>query len=103
MAAFHGSAAIGAAWVRLFADAAPPAAPSVPELAIAVDAQRRRAGVGSALLERLLAVLTTRGHAFVDLSVAGENEVARRLYQRFGFVEVHRAEDGRSWMRRPVG
>lgn len=80
---------IGAAWLRLM----PPTSPiynfvnsRVPELAIAVAPDCLGLGVGSALLDQLLAAAKER-YTAVALSVRSGNP-ARRLYERFGFTVV---------------
>jgi [ribosomal protein S18]-alanine N-acetyltransferase len=55
---------------------------------IAVRRDRQHAGVGTALLADLLAEAARRGARRVLLEVAVDNEPARRLYQRYGFVPV---------------
>jgi ribosomal-protein-alanine N-acetyltransferase len=57
---------------------------------IAVRRDRQRAGVGRALLDDLLAEADRRGATHVLLEVAVDNEPARTLYRRYGFVEVGR-------------
>jgi GNAT superfamily N-acetyltransferase len=82
---------IGAAWSRLFnrgdrgfgyVDA------DTPELSVAVSAQERGNGVGTALLQSLIDVAPR-----ISLSVDSRNPVAR-LYERLGFVIV--SQDGTS-------
>ena len=53
-------------------------------LAVAPAAQGK--GVGKALVEGAVEEATRRGAKKVTLRVLGENEVARRLYERCGFV-----------------
>ncbi len=55
-------------------------------LMVAVDPGRRRAGVGKALMAAFLA--GRRGRVFLE--VRPSNTAARRLYERFGFVETGR-------------
>jgi ribosomal protein S18 acetylase RimI-like enzyme len=83
----------GAAWVRMltgdragygYVD------DSTPELAIAVAPGARGAGLGTALLTRLLAEVRPLFGA-VSLSVRADNP-ARRLYTRLGFVPVAGSE-----------
>ncbi|WP_431965843.1 N-acetyltransferase family protein [Nocardia sp. bgisy134] len=79
----------GAAWVRLLtgADAAYGYVDdATPELAIAVAPRARGTGLGTAMLERLIADAAGPFPA-MSLSVREDNP-ARRLYQRLGFVEV---------------
>ena len=53
---------------------------------IAVRRDRRSEGTGSRLLERVLAVLDSRGVGSVKLEVREENDQAQALYRRYGFV-----------------
>ena len=59
-------------------------------LMIAVQPDRRRAGVGAALLEALMLSLLEHGVAALFLEVGHDNIAARALYQRFGFRQVAR-------------
>jgi ribosomal-protein-alanine N-acetyltransferase len=54
--------------------------------AIAVRKDRRGRGVGTRLMSELLKALRGLGAAVVRLEVKTENEMAQRLYRRFGFV-----------------
>ena len=48
----------------------------------------RKLGIGSALVHSLLATARARpGVVLVQLTVSNHNDAAKRLYQRFGFVE----------------
>ncbi|MEU2253692.1 GNAT family N-acetyltransferase [Nocardia xishanensis] len=79
----------GAAWVRLFTGANAAYGyvdDATPELAIAVAPSARGTGLGTAMLERLVADAAGRYPA-MSLSVREENP-ARRLYQRLGFADV---------------
>jgi ribosomal protein S18 acetylase RimI-like enzyme len=96
MIASRAGEAVGAAWCRRFVarDAGYGfVAEDVPELAIAVRREARGAGVGTALLTRLLEQVPE-----VSLSVEADNP-ARRLYERLGFVTVS-AERGLTMVRR---
>jgi GNAT superfamily N-acetyltransferase len=78
---------LGAAWYRLFPTDDPGygyVAPDIPELSIGVTAEARGWGVGSALLEALVALAREQGYRAVSLSVDRHNP-ARRLYERMGF------------------
>jgi GNAT superfamily N-acetyltransferase len=78
---------IGAAWVRQMTSARPGYGfvdASTPEIAIAVTADYRNRGLGSALLSALLTGLPR-----CSLSV-DERSPAVRLYERFGFRAVRR-------------
>jgi len=57
---------------------------------VAVRTERRRVGIGSALVERVLAEASERGATEVYLEVRESNESARRLYARLGFEVVGR-------------
>jgi ribosomal protein S18 acetylase RimI-like enzyme len=91
---------VGAAWYRLFksdnagygfVDEA------TPELSIAVVPSRRGSGLGSELLEALLAQARADGFEALSLSVEKESP-AVGLYARHGFEPV-REEDGALTMR----
>lgn len=58
----------------------------VQNLAVRRDRQHR--GIGAALLDDLLAEAARRGAARVLLEVAVDNDPARKLYDRYGFVPV---------------
>lgn len=57
---------------------------------VAVHPDRRGDGVGTALLERALSILASRGAETVKLEVRESNDGARRLYGRFGFEPLRR-------------
>jgi len=79
---------VGAAWYRLFRAGQPGYGfvdERTPELAIAVVPSARGRGVGSALLDALLATARAQGHAAVSLSVDKLNRGAIELYERRGF------------------
>ncbi|MBH0082321.1 GNAT family N-acetyltransferase [Salinibacterium sp. SWN167] len=63
---------------------------AIPELSITTFEGFRGQGIGSALLEQLLAEATARGVAGISLSVEDGNH-ARSLYSRFGFQVVGRS------------
>ena len=56
--------------------------------AIAVDTQRRGAGIGSALMDHAEASASREGCARFTLDVAVDNDGARRLYERRGMAKV---------------
>jgi len=81
---------VGATWLRFlpeddpgygFVDAA------TPELSIGVALPQRGRGVGSSMLEALVASAREQGRSAVSLSVEPDNP-ARHLYERFGFQVV---------------
>ncbi|MFA1549101.1 ribosomal protein S18-alanine N-acetyltransferase [Actinomadura chokoriensis] len=55
---------------------------------IGVRADRRKSGVGAALLTELLDEAARRNSETVFLEVRADNDAAHRLYERFGFVRV---------------
>jgi ribosomal-protein-alanine N-acetyltransferase len=57
-------------------------------LTIAVSAARWGQGIGSALLDRLLAEASSRGCTEVFLEVRADNTRAQRLYRWRGFADV---------------
>ncbi len=57
-------------------------------LTLAVCPEAQGQGLGSALMARFLAEAAARGAARAFLEVAADNDVARRLYARHGFVEA---------------
>jgi ribosomal protein S18 acetylase RimI-like enzyme len=59
-------------------------------LDLATRVEVRRQGVASALLDQILKVATVGKVAAVLLEVRAENTAAIRLYQKLGFVVVHR-------------
>lgn len=81
-----------AAWCRLF-DSIDPGygfvAADVPELSIGVNSDHRERGVGTALLDAVIAQAAGRGYPAVILSV-GDGNRARVLYVRAGFAAVGR-------------
>ena len=62
----------------------------VASLGMAVERQWRRRGVGSALLEAALEWAHSVGVEKLALTVYPDNDAARALYRRFGFVEEGR-------------
>ena len=82
---------VGAAWYRLFSPRLPGYGfvdERTPELAIAVVPSARGRGIGSTLLEALLARAREDGHRAISLSVDKLNEGAIHLYEQHGFRRV---------------
>ncbi len=80
---------LGAAWMRLWPEndrGFGYIADSIPELAIAVIPQYRRQGIGTQLLQRLLATAQLH-YASISLNVRSDNP-ALHLYHRLGFTQV---------------
>lgn len=84
MAAVVGGQVIGAAWVRRMRGYGF-VAEEVPELSMALRRSWRGRGIGTRLLQALLAHLDTDGVRQVSLSVQRGNRAAWRLYKRSGF------------------
>ncbi|WP_026819283.1 GNAT family N-acetyltransferase [Arthrobacter castelli] len=86
------SAVIGAAWCRVF-DAVDPGygyvSDGIPELSIGLRPACRGRGIGSALLDAVIAQAAARHHQGVSLSVEDDNR-ARALYVRAGSIPVGR-------------
>ncbi len=85
---------IGAAWWRWFSAADPGFGfvdEAVPEVSIGVLEDRRGQGIGTLLMQELIAAAGARGLAALSLSVESDNPAAR-LYRRLGFVAVGRVD-----------
>ncbi len=54
---------------------------------LAVDRDRRRKGIATALLSRLFDAFRSRGIDYVSLAVPAEEVAARKLYEKLGFEE----------------
>ena len=91
-----GGKLLGAAWARILGGKTPGYGhldEETPELAIAVRAEARGSGTGTALLRALQNALYEKGYRALSLSVQKENRAAG-LYHRLGFtVKEERAED----------
>jgi ribosomal protein S18 acetylase RimI-like enzyme len=88
---------VGAAWYRLFPEDDPGygfVATDVPELSIGVAADARGRGIGTLLLDALIADARNGGFSALSLSVEPDNP-AVRLYERAGFSRV--LSNGGSW------
>jgi ribosomal protein S18 acetylase RimI-like enzyme len=95
---------VGAAWYRTFGfedQGFGFVAPDIPELSIAVEPACRGRGVGTALLEALVAQARAGGFYALSLSVEEDNP-AIGLYERIGFKRVRRTGDA-STMLLPLG
>ena len=92
LVAFDGPNAYGAAWYRLFPEAAPGFGfvdEQTPELTIAVVPSHRGHGTGGELLEALLA--QARKDGFPRLSLSAEPGQTA-FYEKHGFSELKREE-----------
>ncbi len=90
-----GGRAVGAAWTRLFKSAAAGGygfiSSDTPELCLAVYERHRDNGIGTALMNTLLAELKLKGYEHLSLSVDKQNR-AVGFYKRLGF-EVFKEQD----------
>ena len=77
---------VGAVWTRIVNDFAH-IDDDTPSLAIAVAIESRGKGIGTRLLNKMLAVLKDEGFLSVSLSVQKEN-FAVKMYKRAGFEVV---------------
>jgi GNAT superfamily N-acetyltransferase len=95
---------VAAVWLRRYGASDPgygTVDDATPELSIAVAPGFRGRGIGTRLLESILAAAEGRYRA-VSLSVAAGNP-ARRLYERFGFRTVKVTDDSLVMMRTSGG
>jgi GNAT superfamily N-acetyltransferase len=98
--ALEGGFPVGAAWYRLFARDEPGFGfvdEQTPEVSIAVVPSRRGHGIGSELLDSLIALAREQGYGGLSLSVADESP-AMHVFQKQGFEKVEQT-DG-SWTMR---
>ena len=93
------SRSIGAAWYRLFPTSEPGYGfvnAEIPDIAIAVAAERRGTGVGGELIRALIDVARSNGFKALSLSVQKSNRAAMALYEKNGFVRLR--DDGDAWI-----
>ena len=91
---------VGAAWYRLFKTENAGYGfvdEETPELSIAIVPSKRGSGLGSELLDALMARALAEGYSAISLSVEKDNP-AVALYERHGFERV-REDDGAYTMR----
>lgn len=89
----------GAAWYRVFPAAEPSfgwIAEDVPELVIAVRPSARSRGLGSRLMNELIAIARSSGFRALSLSVEDGNRSVN-LYNRLGFRRAYRDELEKAW------
>jgi ribosomal protein S18 acetylase RimI-like enzyme len=92
-----GGVPAGACWFRRFTPEHPGygfIGADVPGLGLGVDPAFQGRGLGAALLAATVDMARGRGVGALGLSVSERNQVARRLYERAGFVVVGREGDG---------
>jgi ribosomal protein S18 acetylase RimI-like enzyme len=98
--AIHDFQRVGAAWFRLFKDNNRGYGfldEETPELSIAIVPNKRGTGLGSELLDALLARARDDGYAAISLSVEKDSP-AVGLYERHGFERVEE-DDGAVTMK----
>ncbi|MDQ3778780.1 MAG: GNAT family N-acetyltransferase [Actinomycetota bacterium] len=98
--ALEGGFPIGAAWYRLFSRDDPGFGfvdEETPEVSIAVVPSRRGRGIGSELLDALVALAREQGFTALTLSVADDSP-AMHVFQKQGFEKLHQS-DGAWTMR----
>jgi ribosomal protein S18 acetylase RimI-like enzyme len=81
---------VGAVWYRLFGIENKGygfISEDTPELSIAIKPEGRGKGIGSKLMEALIAEAKKQGFNALSLSVDPTNAAAR-LYKRLGFIEI---------------
>ena len=89
---------VGAVWTRLFPEEARGYGwvdSQTPELAIGIQEPWRGQGLGTALVKRMLDLLSEEGFGQVSLSVQ-QNNPAVRLYRRLGFTVLR--EEGEDYL-----
>lgn len=99
-----GDDVVGAAWCRTFTVAEPGygfVAPDTPELSMGVKPAHRGRGVGSALLDMVIAQARVRHCRALSLSVEDGNG-AKSLYRRAGFIVVGRNGNSDTMLLEPL-
>lgn len=82
---------VGAVWVRIMDDFGH-IDNDTPSFAIAVHKEYRGMGIGTALMERMLTELQTRGYQQASLSCQKANR-AVELYRRLGFRVIRETDE----------
>jgi GNAT superfamily N-acetyltransferase len=98
--ALEGGFPVGAAWYRLFPKDEPGfgfVGEETPEVAIAVVPSRRGHGIGSELMDALLALAREQGYDSLSLSVADDSP-AMHVFEKQGFERVEQTDH--SWTMR---
>ena len=79
---------LGIVWLKYFTENNPGFGfwdEETPELVLCIFPEYRNCGYGTRLLQMAIDEAKKRGIPSISLSVEFENEVARNLYQKFGF------------------
>lgn len=82
---------IGAVWSRIMEDYGH-IDDQTPSLAISLDREYRGLGIGTAMMQAMLALLARRGYARCSLAVQKKN-YAFRMYQKLGFEPVRETRE----------
>lgn len=82
---------VGAVWVRIMNDYGH-IDDETPSLAISLYKQYRKLGIGTALMKRILDVLTEKGYSQTSLAVQKAN-YALKMYQSVGYEIVDENEE----------
>lgn len=82
---------VGAVWSRIMNDYGH-IDDATPSLAISLDKEYRGLGIGTALMEGILALLKSHGHGHASLSAQKAN-YAVKLYLRVGFEIIRETEE----------
>ena len=77
---------IGAVWSRIMNDYGH-VDEDTPSLAISLYKEYRRQGIGSRMMEEMLALLRSQGYRKASLAVQKEN-CAVRMYRKLGFITI---------------
>lgn len=88
---------VGAAWCRVLTEKEAGTGyvdDETPELAVAVEASYRGAGIGRAVLSRLIEQVRAAGYSMLSLHVAMDNRRARNLYEGMGFQARKQGDSG---------
>lgn len=91
LAAEQNGQVIGLVWARIMDDYGH-VDQNTPSLAISLLPEFRGRGIGTALMNKMLALLQNIGYAQVSLSVQKANPAAR-LYSRLGFQTLRETEE----------
>ena len=87
---------IGAVWVRI-ADEYGHMDNETPSFSISLYKEYRGKGIGTALMEKMLELLRSKGYKRVSLGVNKEN-YAVRMYKKVGFEIVGNGADETEWL-----
>lgn len=86
---------VGAVWIRTFQGNLKGCGfidEQTPEIAIALFEEYRGKGIGSQMMEQMIALIKLEGYAQVSLSITKGNP-AIRLYERLGFHTINENEE----------